>query len=442
MALIDGKERPALRCPGEGRGYFNNLLLHFRPAEVPERTLRLSLTWALGGAATVLLFVLFGTGILLKFVFVPFPDRAYDSILYLRAEVPFGMLMRNLHRWSGNLLLLLAFLHMLRVFYTGAIDPSRRLNWLIGMALAAVAVLANFTGYLLPWDQVAYWAITISSSMLDYLPGAGTALKTWVLGGPEPSAATLMNFYVLHTAVLPALLIFLLPFHFWRIRKAHGLVVPRTPEEPLGGPVRMVNSVPHLIVREVSAALLLMAALLLFSMFVSAPLTDPANPGLSPNPTKAPWYFAGLQELLLHLHPTFSVFAVPAVLLTFVLLLPWLTPEYSQAGVWFASRKGRVLTLVSALVAVASTIGLVLLDEAWRTASAAAVPGPLGRGLLPVAVTGVCCGLYALVLKKVFDADRGEVLQALFTVAVTALVVLTIIGVWFRGAGMQLEWVG
>jgi quinol-cytochrome oxidoreductase complex cytochrome b subunit len=441
MTSIEERGRPGVHVSEDRRGYFNNLLLHFRPAELPERTLRLSLTWALGGAATVLLFVLFGTGLLLKFVFEPFPDRAYDSILHLQEQVPFGQLIRNLHRWSGNLLVLAAFLHMLRVFYTGAIDSSRRMNWMIGVVLAAGALLSNFTGYLLPWDQIAYWAITISSSMLDYLPGVGAALKGWVLGGPEPGAATLMNFYVLHTAVLPALLIFVLPFHFWRIRKAHGLVVPRAPEESPGSHGRMVAAMPHLIVREVAATLLLLAALLLFSMFVNAPLTDPANPGLSPNPTKAPWYFMGLQELLLHLHPAFSVFVVPAVLLAFVLLLPWLTPDNNQAGVWFASRKGRLLTLVSALVAVALTVGAVWVDEALRHATAVG-PGWLERGWLPLAVVAAGCAGYVALLKRAFDASRTESIQALFTLMIFALIALTVIGVWFRGAGMQLGWAG
>jgi len=422
--------------------FFDNLLMHFRPAQVSERTLRFSLTWGLGGAATVLVLLLFATGLMLKFVFEPFPDRAYDSILYLRAQVPFGQLLRSLHRWSGNLLLLTAFLHLLRVYYTGAIDRPRRGNWLIGLGLLALAIVANFTGYLLPWDQVAFWAITISSSMLDYLPVFGPGLKDWILGGAEPGPNTLMNFYVLHTAVLPGLLILMLPFHFWRIRKAHGLVVPRRPEEPPDSCGQMVEVMPHLLVRELSAALLLLAALLLFSMIVAAPLADPANPGLSPNPTKAPWYFMGLQELLLHFHPAYSVFLIPVLLLTAVVCLPWLHPESGRAGVWFRSRTGRRVTLASAILGAAATSGLVLLDESLRTATGAGVAGPLGRGLLPVAVIGLCCGLYALLLKKVVDADRGEVLQALFTVAVTVLVVLTIIGVWFRGAGMQLEWVG
>jgi len=422
--------------------FFDNLPMHFRPAQVPERTLRFTLTWGLGGAATVLLMLLFATGVLLKFVFEPFPDRAYDSILYLQAQVPFGGLLRSLHRWSGNLLLLTAVLHLLRVYYTGAIDRTRRGNWLIGIVLLVFAVLSNFTGYLLPWDQVAYWAVTISSSMLDYLPLAGPAVKGWLLGGAELGPATMLNFYVLHTAVLPGLLLVALPFHFWRIRKAHGLVMPRRYDEPPGSGGRRVDAMPHLFVRELAATLILIAALLLFSMVVTAPLADPANPGLSPNPTKAPWYFMGLQELLLHFHPLFSVFVIPVLLLAIVTCLPWLQPEAGRAGVWFLSRRGRRVALVSAFLAAAVTIGLVLLDEAWRTTGAVGTAGAISRGLVSVAGIGLGCGLYAFALGKLFDADRGEILQALFTAAMTAFVVLTIIGVWFRGAGMQLGWAG
>ena len=166
------------------RKYFRNLLLHFRPGTVPERTLRLSLTWGLGGMATVLVFLLFGTGLLLKFVYEPSPGLAYDSILYLENSVPFGQLLRNIHRWSGNGLLLVAFLHFLRVFYTGAFAAPRQFNWIIGLALFTAVIFSNFTGYLLPWDQIAYWAITISTAMLEYIPGVGTGLeRTGARGG-------------------------------------------------------------------------------------------------------------------------------------------------------------------------------------------------------------------------------------------------------------------
>ncbi len=439
MSVIKDQQRPPGAQPSGQHRHTSSLLLHFRPGEVPERTLRLTLSWGLGGMATVLLFLLIATGLLLKFVFEPFPDRAYDSIIYLQAQVPFGQLMRNLHRWSGNALVFVAFLHMLRVFYTGAIDRTRRANWLIGMAIFAVLILANFTGYLLPWDQFAFWAITISTSMLDYLPVAGTPLKQWILGGAEPSSVTLINFYTLHTAILPTLLVLALPFHFWRIRKANGLVVPRTPKESPGNSGKMVAVVPHLLVREVALALMILAALLLFSMFFNASLAEPANPGLSPNPTKAPWYFMGFQELLLHFHPVFSVFIIPALVLVCVLALPWMGGQANLAGTWFRSRRGRALALASMVVAVVATVAAVVLDESARAGGA---PGLFNRGVVPLAlILGGCVG-YFLLMQRILRANRDEAIQALFTLAVTAFIVLTVIGVWFRGAGMQLMWAG
>jgi len=424
------------------RKYFRNLLLHFRPSTVPERTLRLSLTWGLGGMAVVLLFLLFGTGLLLKFVYEPSPAGAYDSILYLQSQVPFGQLLRNLHRWSGNGLLLLTFLHFLRVFYTGAFDAPRRFNWVIGMALFAAAILSNFTGYLLPWDQIAYWAITISTSMLDYIPVVGTGIREFVLGGTEPGPATILTFYAIHTAILPALLLFVLPFHFWRIRKAGGLVVPRSPEEGPDVRGQDVDAMPHLIVREVTTALFLIAIVLLISMFYNAPLTEQANPGLSPNPTKAPWYFMGIQEMLMHFHPVFSLLVLPSLILLGLFSLPWLHDPADAAGVWFRSRKGRRTALIAVLVAIVATLAGVLLDEYYFATVRTGPSGVIRNGLLPfVILLGLGGGFYALV-KKAFNANHGEAIQALFTLLVTAFVVLTVIGTWFRGSGMQLMWAG
>jgi quinol-cytochrome oxidoreductase complex cytochrome b subunit len=442
MSDSDAPDWVTVPARRDAHRHWANFILHTRPLEVPERTLRLTLTWGLGGAAVLCLLVLFATGLLLKFAFEPVPDRAYESILYLQTQLPFGRLLRNLHRWSGNLLLLTAFLHLLRVFYTGAIDPARRGNWLIGMGLFALAVLANFTGYLLPWDQIAYWAVTISSSMLEYLPLVGGTLKNWALGGSEPGPATLMSFYALHTAVLPIALLALLPFHFWRIRKAQGLVIPRASGEPSGAGQERVPAAPHLFVRELAFAALLLAALLIFAMFVDAPLAEPANPGLSPNPTKAPWYFMGLQELLLHFHPLFSVFLLPALLSAALLFLPWLDADRASGGIWFRSRKGRQTTVASAAVALVATLGAVLLDESLRASGAAGAPGLIGRGLLPLSLLLLACVGYGLLLRYTFRASRTELLQSMFTLLVTAFAVLTLVGVWFRGSGMQLGWGG
>jgi quinol-cytochrome oxidoreductase complex cytochrome b subunit len=424
------------------RKYFRNLLLHFRPSTVPESTLRLSLTWGLGGMAAVLLFLLISTGLLLKFVYEPVPAQAYASILYLENQVPFGQLLRNLHHWSGDGLMLAAFLHFLRVFYTGAHAPPRQFNWIIGLTLFAAVVLSNFTGYLLPWDQIAYWAITISTSMLDYIPLIGGGLKSLLLGGTEPGQTTLINFYALHTAILPALIVFVLPFHFWRIRKVNGLVIPRSPSEDptVRGPE--VDAMPHLIVREVAVSLLVLAVILVISMFFNAPLAEQANPGLSPNPTKAPWYFMGLQELLMHFHPVFAVLVIPLLALLAVLALPWLDPSTETASVWFRSNKGRRTALMAFFIGMISTVAAVLFDEYTIGAGAAGPLTLVGNGLLPfVTILAVCAGFY-LLMKKVFSASHSEAVQALFTLLLTSFVVMTLIGVWFRGIGMQLMWAG
>jgi len=414
--------------------------------------------------ATVLVLLLFGSGLLLKFFYEPFPDRAYDSILFLNNQIPFGRLLRNIHRWSANGLLFVVFLHFLRVFYTSAFLAPRQTNWIIGLMLFAAVVLSNFTGYLLPWDQTAYWAITISTSMLDYIPGIGTGLKEWVLGGAEPGGVTLLSFYAIHTAVLPALLLFLLLYHFWRIRKANGLVIPRTPDEDPAPVGPWVETMPHLIVREVATALIVLAVILAISMSIDAPLGDPANPGLSPNPTKAPWYFMGIQEMLMHFHPVFAVLVAPlllifgllsmhfhpvfAVLVAPLLLIfgllsiPYIDYEAKTSGVWFCSNKGRKMALIAAVVAVFATIAGVLLDEFVLGVNVTGPTNIISNGLLPFAIVLAACGGSYFLMKKHFKASNNEAIQSLFTLLTTSFVVLTLIGIWFRGAGMQLMWAG
>ena len=200
-SIFPGIKRP-VKDGGDYRRFFNSLILHFRPRTVQERTLRFTLTWGLGGMAVVLILLLFGTGILMKFVYQPFPDKAYASILHLQQSVSFGQFVRNIHHWSGNVLLIVVFLHFLRVFFTGAFHSPRQFNWIIGLCLFLVVLLSNFTGYLLPWDQLSFWAITICTGMLEYLPGVGLWLQKLIRGGSEVGTATLSNFYAIHTAIL------------------------------------------------------------------------------------------------------------------------------------------------------------------------------------------------------------------------------------------------
>jgi quinol-cytochrome oxidoreductase complex cytochrome b subunit len=203
--------------------------------------------------AAVLMLVLV-TGVMLLSAYTPAPERAYNDILTLQTNVWFGQLVRNLHHWSANALLVVAFLQLLRVFFTGGFRAPRQFNWLLGLTMLLLIVAANFTGYLLPWDQLAFWAITVGTGLIEYIPLIGPWLQRVILGGPEVSAATLLNFYSLHIALIPIGLLGIMSFHFWRVRKDGGVVIPRGPAEPLDPKPKRVTTIPHLVVRELVVA--------------------------------------------------------------------------------------------------------------------------------------------------------------------------------------------
>ena len=426
------------------RNLFNSLLLHFRPKTVPERTLNFTLTWGLGGMAVVLVGMLFVTGLMLKFAYQAVPDQSYESIIQLQNTVLFGRLIRNIHHWSGNALLLVVFLHFLRVFFSGAFHPPRQFNWVLGLVMFFLTLGSNFTGYLLPWDQLAFWAITICTGMLEYIPGIGIGLQKMIRGGGEIGPATLSNFFAVHTAIIPACLVILMPFHFWRVRKSKGLVIPRTPLEDPVVRGETVATIPNLIIRELAVAAVLVALIMVVSVFFNAPLEAKANPGLSPNPTKAPWYFAGLQELLLHFHPLFAVLIIPAATVTGLFLLPYMRYDADTAGVWFASLRGRRTAIVAVVVALIITPPAIIADEflfdfaAWLPG----VPAVISNGLLPaVLVLAGIIGFYGL-MKRYYAANKNEAIQAVFVLLLIAFIILTITCIWFRGRGMALMWPG
>ncbi|MGD2217391.1 MAG: cytochrome b N-terminal domain-containing protein, partial [Gemmatimonadales bacterium] len=365
----------------------NHLILHFRPVRLPARTLSYTHTFGLGGMSLVLFLLLAATGILLMFIYEPSPDRAYDSMLALENEVFFGKLVRNIHHWSANFIIAVVFLHLLRVYFTSGYHGPRQFNWLIGLALLLCVLVSNFTGYLLPWDQLSYWAITICTGMIGYVPLLGEWLQGVIRGGPEIGSATLINFYTFHTTVIPVLLIVLMAWHFWRVRKAHGVVIPRAPGEERDETPESVLALPNLLMREFAVALILVAFVMSFSTFVNAPLGEAANPGLSPNPAKAPWYFVGFQELLFHFHGLFAVVVIPLLVAAALVLLPYLQYDRQAEGVWFVSRKGRRLGTTAAAIALAVTPLWIALDEYWIDYATwfPGLPPALRAGALPFA---------------------------------------------------------
>ena len=204
----------------------NNVLYHLHPVKVKRHGVKLSYTLCLGGLSFFLFILLTITGIFLMFYYTPSAETAYADIEALSTNVAFGSLVRNMHRWGAHLMVLSVFLHMSRVFYHGAYKPPREFNWVVGVVLLFLTLLLSFSGYLLPWDQLALWAVTVGTNMAGFVPVVGAQVKFALLAGVEVSAATLLRFYVLHVLALPFILVIFLAVHFWRVRKDGGISGP------------------------------------------------------------------------------------------------------------------------------------------------------------------------------------------------------------------------
>ncbi len=204
----------------------NNVFLHLHPVRVKKHAVRYTYTFCLGGVSFFLFLVLTVTGVYLMFFYVPSVTRAYQDILSIENSVAFGSFVRNMHRWGAHLMVLTVFLHMIRVFYHGAYKPPREFNWLIGVILLFCTLWLSFTGYLLPWDQIAFWAITVGSQMATYAPLLSKESSFILLGGVEVGQGTLIRFYVMHVIAFPLITAILMVVHFWRIRKDGGISGP------------------------------------------------------------------------------------------------------------------------------------------------------------------------------------------------------------------------
>jgi len=391
--------------------------------------------------ALVLFGLLLFTGVLMMFAYEPSPDRAWQSVDSLQGDTLFGELIRGVHYWSANLLIPISVLHLLRVFLTGAYQGRRRANWYIGLGIIFFVLMSGFTGYLLPWDQTAYWAITICTEMLGQVPGIGPAMQGIVLGGTEIGPPTMINFYALHIAVTPLAMIALLTWHFWKVREAGGVVLPAIRPDDTRDNLRALPF-SDLLLREAVVTAVLIAVVLVLAFFFSAPLGDPANPGISPNPAKAPWYFLGLQELLIHFDALFAVVVIPLCVLAGLIAVSLAPTEDRLQGDWFLTPKGRRMSLVAALTAIVAVPVFVLVDEhlvgsdGWFPGAASIV----SNGVVPFALLIAGIAVYGMLLRKIFAPTRSEMVQTLFVLLFVAFVVLTATGVWFRGEGMSLVW--
>lgn len=203
---------------------FYNFFLHVHPTKVRKRSVRFAYTWGLGGLSVGLFIVLTVTGALLMLYYRPSVPQAYLDMKDLQFVVSSGQFLRNMHRWAAHAMVAVVFFHMLRVFYTGSYRPPKEFNWVIGVVLLVVTILLSYTGYLLPWDQLSFWGISVGTNMVRAVPfGLGDRISFLLLGGHIVGEYALVRFYVLHCFIIPVVAMILMGIHFWRVRKDGGV---------------------------------------------------------------------------------------------------------------------------------------------------------------------------------------------------------------------------
>ncbi len=373
----------------------SSFFLHFQPAKVNRRALKFRTTLGLGLISFYLFLILILTGVLLMFYYVPSTDSAYQNMKDLEFVVTAGLVLRNMHRWAAHLMVLCVILHLCRVFYTAAYKRPREFNWVLGVFLFLLTLALSFTGYLLPWDQLAFWAITVGTNIAGYAPVIGKKLQFLFLGGNVVGESALIRFYVLHVLVLPAFAALLIAVHVWRVRKDGGLASPGEPEslqEDLGAgqlpptktyglmelargttpmvgikPEEEVFTWPNLVFRELLLFLATLAVVLVLAVSWNAPLEELANPVHPPNPAKAPWYFLGLQELVSY-SALWGGVIIPGLIVLGLLLLPYLDRKRTGIGVWFSKQRKTAVTIFTICLIAATVftvIGTVFRGPNW-----------------------------------------------------------------------------
>ena len=449
----------------------SNVFLHILPVKVRPSAIRFRYTWRLGEMSFFLFLLLTLTGVMLMFYYRPTIEHAYWDMKDLRFVVPFGPILRNMHRWAAHVMVLLVMFHMASVFYRSAYKPPREFNWVVGVILLLITFLLSFTGYLLPWDQLAIWAVTVGTNMaantpilgsegpfaivgpdMDarfillgskivgqsgllrfyvlhcvflpvifigyymrgpgwelYLPwdqlaiwavtvGTNMAANTPILGsegpfsivGPDMDArfillgskivgqSGLLRFYVLHCVFLPVIFIVFVSVHLWRVRKDDFSAVPVLPkEERRKGTLpeewlkknpavleKKVFTWPNLVSRQFVAALVLLAILTAWSLLAHAPLEELANPNKTPNPSKAPWYFVGLQELLVYFDPWMAGVVLPTLILVGLMAIPFL--DINPIGVGYYNFKNRKFAVGMFTFGLVLWFGLIFIGYYMR----------------------------------------------------------------------------
>src|SRR5918992_958585 len=397
-----------------------NVFLHLHPVRIRKSGVKLRYTWCMGGLSFLLFLVLTFTGLLLMFYYRPTLEYAYTDIVGLREHVPLGI-MREMHRWGAHAMVITVWLHMFRVFMTGSYKPPREFNWSVGVVMLVLTLLLSFTGYLLPWDQLAIWAITVGSNMARATPflgheGPGAALlalgdvklvhagsdaRFALLGGTFVGEGALLRFYVLNVAGLwfmiwkrevfaknavgYGLLAFLAVFIvFGYFDPNFKLIILKPDNVPIvgliflivfftwysiregvknddriargEGPIEKQESDrvwvwPDLVYTELISLILCSVVLIVWSIVLEAPLEQPASQSATPNPSKAPWYFLGLQEMLVYFDPWLAGVVLPTFIIVGLIAIPYIDKNEKGNGYYtVAERKAEIVLFLFGFV--------------------------------------------------------------------------------------------
>jgi quinol-cytochrome oxidoreductase complex cytochrome b subunit len=461
-----------------GSGIVANFLLHWFPNRISLKSLAFGYSFYLGTIAAVLFVILTVTGVILMFLYVPSVERAYWTIKDLGYAVSFGWLLRRMHRVCAHLMVAVVFLHMFRVFLTGSYKAGRAfpswrpVNWVLGVVLLVLTLLLSFTGYLLPWDQLAFWAITVGTNIAAAVPLVGEQMREFLLGGTIIGQPTLIRFYVLHCALLPLVLTGIAAWHMWRVRKDGGLAIvdqlrldaaSREPSPPRksktysilgiasGTTVQVydpttldednsVPSTPFMTVRLLLVSMATLAACIILALVVQAPLEEAANPQVTPNPAKAPWYFLGLQELVGYSALMGGVI-VPGIVIVGLALIPFMDREQKGIGFWFTDHSGRrwgVAGFVYGALVTALCVASALLLPVRNLFSG--IESQFFFDVVnPATLLLVLFALLYFVVRKVSGSTRSAAI-ATFSAFIIAFILLTYIGTALRGPNWEFYW--
>ncbi|MBN2148922.1 MAG: cytochrome b N-terminal domain-containing protein [Anaerolineales bacterium] len=334
-----------------------NFFHHLHPPTIPAPQARLRYTLGAGGLAVFFTLVTGVTGALEMFYYVPTPEGAGLSIQQLTFLVPFGGLVRNLHYWSAQLLVIFSALHLLRVVFTAAYGRPRRFNYLLGLGLLVLVLLFDFTGYGLRWDEGVRWALVTGTNLVRSIPLLGAPLYALIVGSEQPGAAMLTRFYAWHIFGLTLLLAILGVWHLFRVRRDGGIAVP--PPELRTDPERITRF--ELVRREVLAMLVGGALLLLLAIFIPAPLAAPIGdmnaPGGEP---RAPWFFLWVQQMLAWGSPFLFGVLIPLGILLLLALIPYAlpNPKPAELGRWFpaSGRAAQIIAVILTLLVLGLTL--------------------------------------------------------------------------------------